>query len=85
MKHSRKLILAVLVVFVVLTMTVGSAFAANKPNIVLVFLDNFGWGEPAFNGGGVILGAPTPRMHTLADEGLRLTNFKVEVHCKPSL
>jgi len=28
------------------------AIAQDKPNIVLVFLDNFGWGEPGFNGGG---------------------------------
>lgn len=54
--------------------------AQDKPNIVIVFMDNFGWGEPGFNGGGVIRGAPTPRMDTLADEGLRLTNFNVEVH-----
>ena len=27
------------------------AFAQEKPNIVLVFMDNFGWGEPGFNGG----------------------------------
>ena len=53
--------------------------AQEKPNIVLVFLDNFGWGEPGFNGGGIIRGAPTPRMDTLAEEGLRLTNFNVEV------
>ncbi len=30
------------------------AHAMNKPNIVLVFLDNFGWGVPGFNGGGII-------------------------------
>ena len=73
MKHSKKLLLAVLVVFVAMTMTVGSAFAAKKPNIVLVFMDNFGWGEPGFNGGGIIRGAPTPRIDALAAEGLRLT------------
>ena len=32
------------------------ANAASKPNIVLVFLDNFGWGEPGFNGGGIVNG-----------------------------
>ena len=37
------------------------AHAQEKPNIVLVFLDNFGWGEPGFNGGGIIRGSPTPR------------------------
>jgi arylsulfatase len=26
----------------------------DKPNIVLVFMENFGWGDPGFNGGGVI-------------------------------
>ena len=84
MKHSRKLSVAVFVVFIALTMTVGSAFAANKPNIVLVFLDNFGWGEPGFNGGGIIRGAPTPRLDKLASEGIRLTNFNVESQCTPS-
>jgi arylsulfatase len=52
--------------------------ATDKPNIVLVFLDNFGWGEPGFNGGGIIRGAATPNMDQIAAEGLRLTNFNVE-------
>jgi arylsulfatase len=47
-------------------------------------MDNFGWGEPGFNGGGVTRGAATPRLDRLADEGLRLTNFNVEVQCTPS-
>ena len=58
--------------------------SAQQPNIVLVFLDNFGYGEPGFNGGGIIRGAPTPRMDKLAEEGMRLTNFNVEVQCTPS-
>ncbi len=56
----------------------------SKPNIVFVFLDNFGWGEPGFNGGGIIRGAATPEMDALAAEGLRLTNFNVEAQCTPS-
>jgi arylsulfatase len=62
----------------------GPAQAQEKPNIVLVFMDNFGWGEPGFNGGGIIRGAPTPRIDSLAAEGLRLTNFNVESQCTPS-
>jgi arylsulfatase A-like enzyme len=62
----------------------GSAQAQDKPNIVLVFMDNFGWGEVGFNGGGIIRGAPTPRIDKLAAEGLRLTNFNVESQCTPS-
>ena len=78
MKILRYLILALLV-----TLT-GNAYAADKPNIVLIFLDNFGWGEPGFNGGGIIRGAATPNMDQIAAEGLRLTNFNVEVQCTPS-
>jgi arylsulfatase len=62
----------------------SAVHAQDKPNIVLVFLDNFGWGEPGFNGGGIVRGAPTPRLDQLASEGLRLTNFNVEVQCTPS-
>ena len=67
-----------------LCLLVPVANAADKPNILLVFLDNFGWGEPGFNGGGIVRGAATPRMDQLAAEGLRLTNFNVEVQCTPS-
>ena len=62
----------------------SAASAQDKPNIVLVFMDNFGWGEPGFNGGGIIRGAATPRIDSLAAEGLRLTNFNVEAQCTPS-
>lgn len=62
----------------------SSIFAQDKPNIVIIFLDNFGWGEPGFNGGGITRGAETPRMDQIANEGLRLTNFNVEVQCTPS-
>lgn len=60
------------------------AEAQERPNIVLINLDNFGWGEPGFNGGGIIRGAATPAMDALAEEGMRLTNFNVEAQCTPS-
>jgi hypothetical protein len=62
----------------------ANAAAQNQPNIVLIFLDNFGWGEPGFNGGGIVRGAETPRMDQIAAEGLRLTNFNVEAQSTPS-
>lgn len=62
----------------------SGVWAQEKPNVVFIFLDNFGWGEPGFNGGGIIRGAPTPAMDALAAEGLRLTNFNVESQCTPS-
>ncbi len=47
-------------------------------------MDNFGWGELGVYGGGVIRGAPTPRIDALANEGMRLLNFNVEAQCTPS-
>ena len=67
-----------------LVLCFSAAHAQERPNIVLVFMDNFGWGEPGFNGGGIIRGAPTPRIDRLASEGIRLTNFNVESQCTPS-
>ncbi len=60
------------------------ASAAEKPNVVIIFMDNFGWGEPGFNGGGITRGAATPNLDQIANEGLKLTNFNVEVQCTPS-
>jgi arylsulfatase len=47
-------------------------------------MDNFGYGELGVYGGGITRGAPTPRIDTLAEEGIRLTNFNVEAQCTPS-
>lgn len=59
-------------------------FAADKPNIVLILADNFGYGELGCYGGGITRGAATPRIDRLAGEGTRLTNFNVEPSCTPS-
>ena len=52
----------------------------SRPNIVLVLMDNFVWGELGSYGGGVIRGAATPRLDKLAREGMRLLNFNVEAN-----
>ncbi len=56
----------------------------KQPNIVFFFWDNLGWGELGCYGGGVLRGAPTPRIDALAGEGLQLLNFNVEAQCTPS-
>jgi arylsulfatase A-like enzyme len=56
----------------------------KQPNIVFILWDNFGWGEVGCYGGGVLRGAPTPRIDALAREGLRLLNFNVEAQCTPT-
>jgi len=60
------------------------AAAAQRPNVVLILMDNFAYGELGSYGGGVTRGAPTPRLDALASEGFRSTNFNVEAQCSPS-
>ncbi|WP_299350572.1 arylsulfatase [uncultured Shimia sp.] len=80
----RLILLLSLIATLSLFSVTTAAHADDKPNVVFIFLDNFGWGEPGFNGGGIIRGTPTPEMDALAAEGLRLTNFNVEAQCTPS-
>jgi len=66
----------------------GRALVAQQPtpppNVVLILVDNVGWGEFGVYGGGALRGAPTPRIDKLASEGLRFLNFNVESDCAPS-
>jgi arylsulfatase len=61
-----------------------AALADDKPNIVLILMDNFGWGELGTYGGGILRGAPTPNSDSLAEDGMKLLNFNVEAQCTPS-
>ncbi len=58
--------------------------AADRPNVVLMVMDNLGWGEIGAYGGGILRGAETPRLDALANEGMKLLNFNVEPQCTPS-
>jgi len=58
--------------------------SSEKPNIVLVLMDNFGYGEIGVYGGGALRGAPTPNIDSIAAEGFQLTNYNVEAECTPS-
>lgn len=56
----------------------------SKPNIVFILTDNLGYGELGCYGGGILRGAPTPRIDRLATQGVRLLNFNNEPMCTPS-
>ena len=60
----------------------AAASADERPNIVLIFPDNLGWGEVGAYGS--VRGAPTPNIDQLAADGIRLTNFNVELSCAMS-
>ncbi len=73
-----------LALIAILVCLAGAAAAEDRPNIVLMLSDNIGYGEFGTYGGGVLRGAPTPRLDRLADQGIRFSNFNVEVECTPS-
>lgn len=64
--------------------TGGAAQDQEKPNVVVMMVDNLGWGELGCYGGGELRGAATPRLDKLAQEGMRLQNFNVEPQCTPT-
>ena len=47
-----------------------------RPNIVLIFPDDLGWGEVGAYGS--VRGVPTPNIDSIAAQGIRLDNFNVE-------
>ena len=54
----------------------------EKPNIVIFYLDDMGWGQPGCYGGKL---APTPNIDALAISGVRFTNGYVSAAiCSPS-
>jgi arylsulfatase A-like enzyme len=61
-----------------------AAQETKRPNIVYMLSDNLGYGDLGAYGGGIIRGAPTPRLDDLAAQGIRFTNFNVEAECTPS-
>jgi arylsulfatase len=62
----------------------GSALGAqtSRPNVVLIFPDNLGWGEVGAYGS--VRGVPTPNIDSIAAQGIRLDNFNVEFSCTVS-
>jgi arylsulfatase len=56
----------------------------KKPNVFIFLMDDTGWMDPGFNGGGVSLGAATPNMDKLAGEGLILTSSYSTPSCSPT-
>lgn len=56
----------------------------KKPNILIFLMDDVGWMDPGFNGGGVAIGNATPVMDKLASEGLLLTSAYSTPSCSPT-
>ena len=55
-----------LVLIVLVPLAAAAQGSDSKPNIVLVVMDNFGYGEVGVYGGGELRGAPTPNIDSIA-------------------
>ena len=77
----NRLLLAALSAYFPFTFLVGSVLGADKPNIVIVFTDDQGYGDLECYGSEKI---HTPRIDQLAREGTRFTSFYAQVVCGPS-
>ena len=58
--------------------------ANGRPNIVILLVDDLGYGDPGVYGGGEAVGAATPNIDRLAHEGLRLTSAYSQPTCTPT-
>ena len=60
----------------------GVALAAPQPKVVLIILDNTGWGDFGPYGGGELRGAPSSHINKLALEGLNQLQHRIPVHAQ---
>src|SRR6476660_7269890 len=56
---------------------------AQKPNIILILSDDFGYGDAGAYGGGENRGMPTPSLDRLAAEGMQFMSFYAQPSCTP--
>jgi arylsulfatase len=77
-----------MVSFVAFTIFCGSRASAqqnppNKPNIILILSDDFGYGDAGVYGGGPNRGMPTPNIDRMAAEGMTFFTFYAQPSCTP--
>ena len=82
MSRSRQLAALIGVLAIAAVAPPPASAQRPRPNVVIMYADNLGYGEVGIYGG--VRGVPTPRLDALAREGLRLTNFNVETFLTPS-
>ena len=60
------------------------AKTGKRPNIVWLVVDDMGYGDPGVYGGGAAIGAATPNIDRLANQGLKLTSVYSQPTCTPT-
>jgi arylsulfatase len=61
----------------------AAAQQQQKPNIILILSDDFGYGDSGPYGGGENRGMPTPSLDRLAAEGMQFMSFYAQPSCTP--
>jgi arylsulfatase A-like enzyme len=56
---------------------------SQKPNIIMIVSDDFGYGDSSPYGGGPGRGMPTPNIERLANEGMTFFSFYAQPSCTP--
>ncbi|WP_294225750.1 arylsulfatase [uncultured Shimia sp.] len=79
MRHSIKNFPALVAVALLAFASVSHA-EVERPNIVYLLVDNWGWGDIGLQGSTV----PTPEIDAFAAEGMRFLNFNIENQCTPT-
>ena len=80
---TRTIFLWIVAFAVALAWTAAPAAAADKPNIILILSDDFGYGDSTPYGGGPGRGMPTPNLERLANEGMTFFSFYAQPSCTP--
>lgn len=74
MKHLAPSILSLIAVLVSFDSAAAAGMNGEKPNVVVIFIDDMGFADPSCFGNPAI---KTPNIDKLAAEGIKLTNFYV--------
>ena len=61
----------------------GVLYAAEKPNIILILSDDFGYGDAGAYGGGEGRGMATPSLDRMAHEGMLFYTNYAQPSCTP--
>jgi len=83
MKQLRRIFPVMLTILAAIVLAAGASHAADKPNIILILSDDFGYGDAGVYGGGPGRGMPTPNLDKLAAEGMTFFSFYAQPSCTP--
>jgi len=83
MNRTIHVVVSAMVALTSMLLALPQADAQQKPNIILILSDDFGYGDSGPYGGGPGRGMPTPSLDRLADEGMTFFSFYAQPSCTP--